>query len=434
MRKLIKKFRVNSKKLSLINFDASLRNNFKIVLRSNVFTLIVPILSVPILTRLFEPSAFGLFGFFIAVLTIAGSFSTGRFDWSIPNCRTSIAAASLFVLGLILLVTTSILSIFLLVFIKLSGQYNYLVTGFGWEIWLGPLMILLMGLRCLLEGWFVKSGELKNVAKANIIQSSTNAGMGLAAGMIGLGVSGLVLAYLISCIVGVITITVNAGNHFVMALKRVSSRSIAATFYRYFNQSAWSTQVSILNAVTQSAPIFLLGINYSAQELGYFVLMQRIVAGPLGVISSALGQSFWSFAAQRSIANDMSELKRTYRAITLRLFLASVPIIVICLFGPFFVGPILGESEWSGAGLVLAAMTPLIVGGFIFSPTNHLVVLDKQKLQLFIDALRMGLMVMGVMIAYLFSFGFTAAVLMLSIGSFLGNSIIYFIQVKEHNK
>src|SRR5690554_3357466 len=60
-------------------------------------------LARPVLTRLFEPEAFGIFGFFLAMTTILGSPAAGKYETAIPIPADDQEAAS--VTGLSLLIS-----------------------------------------------------------------------------------------------------------------------------------------------------------------------------------------------------------------------------------------------------------------------------------------------------------------------------------------
>jgi O-antigen/teichoic acid export membrane protein len=417
-----------------LNEGSTLRRNFFLLARANIFSLALPILAMPVLARIYQPSAFATLGLFMAAVAILSSFSTWRLDWVMPNSRSDVMSASLFVAGVAFLAILIVLflvgvTIFSLYFSDLSAA-----TGLGWTLWLAVPILVAIGLRALLHGWLVRTGELDAVARSTVVQSSTNVVISLAAGIAGLVSIGLILGATASSWAGIGMLVVRAGKRLSIALSRVKKRSIVTALKKYGKQATWSTLASILNSISLHAPVLMLGALYPSQEVGWFVLMHRMIATPLGTFSTALGNSFWSNAASLARRRDMLELSRVYHTVTRRLVLASLPIVVICLSGPLFVGPLLGEKDWSGAGAVLAAMTPLFVGGLLFSPTNHLAVLGKQELQLLVGGLRLGLVGLGITAAYALDLGFVAAVAFLSSGSFLGYLAIHLIQIREHAK
>ncbi|MGE3643990.1 MAG: lipopolysaccharide biosynthesis protein [Beijerinckiaceae bacterium] len=413
--------------------QSTLRRNFLVVARANILALALPVLAMPFLARIFDPSAFALLGVYLAAIGIVTAFSTARMDWAIPNARTDLMAASLFSIGAAVLLVVTILCVLFVVVLTTFPEISPRVFELGWTIWIAPLIVVATGNRALLHGWLVRTGALGAVARSTIVQTISNVALSFATGLAGLTTTGLIVAYAAASWAGISILAGTAGRRFRRALGRVTLPAVVAALGKHGRQALWSTGVSILNACALSTPIIVLGALYSPQEVGWFFFMQRMIAAPLGAMSSALGQSFWSHAAKLALERNMQELSNVYRAVTLRLALASIPLVIICLSGPLFVGILLGE-KWSGAGYVLAALTPLFVASLLFSPTNHLVVLHKQHLQLYVDALRIGLMLVGILTSYVFELGFVMAVVLMSFAAFLGHAAIYIIQIREHAK
>jgi hypothetical protein len=83
---------------------------------------------------------------------------------------------------------------------------------------------------------------------------------------------------------------------------------------------------------------------------------------------------------------------------------------------------------------VLLAMTPLFLGALVFSPTNHLVVLGRQRLQLLADTLRLAGGALAIWMAHRLALDFFIAVTALSVASFLGHATIFFIHFRAHRE
>lgn len=410
------------------------RQNFLKLGRANIIALALPLFAMPVLTRIFDPSAFTLLGVFTAAIGIIASFATIRMDWAMPNERSDVITASLFFVGAFALIVVTIIMILSLMVISNFPEVFPKVHELGWLMWIAPSVLMTTGIRGLLNGWVVKTGELGATANSTIVQSLSNIGLSFAAGFSGMVVTGLVVSLAAASWAGISTLYIKVGKRLLLALHRIKIKTVKIALRKHGKQASWSTGVSILNALTLSFPILMFAALFSPTEVAWFVMMQRMIAYPIGTLSSALGQSFWSYAAKLALERNMLELSRLYQGVTLRLAIASIPILVVCLSGPLFVGTLLGKEDWTGAGGVLAAMAPLFIADLVFSPTNHLVVLHKQHLQLLVDSFRLGLMAIGIVISYIFDFGFLVSVFMLSMGAFVGYATIYFVQIKEHAK
>ena len=161
------------------------------------------------------------------------------------------------------------------------------------------------------------------------------------------------------------------------------------------------------------APL-LLARHYGIAEVGYYALMQRLALGPIGMIGSAVSQSFWAEAAQL-VRRDPVALDRLYRHSTRRLAVVALPLAVLALLGPLYIGPLFGSGQWNGAGWVLAASVPMLVGQVMVSPLSHLVVHRRQHWQTVWDVARVALLVATIEGAGYAGASMSVAVLALSI-------------------
>ena len=411
---------------------SAFKRNFVSVARANVLALVLPIVALPLLSRLFTPDNFSVLAVFSAVVAVLLSFATWRFDWLLPNAKSMFVAANVFAAGaLILLGFCFVLTLALFVLPEAVWNRRPL-ADLDNMVWLLPFALLSGGARQLLGGWYVRSGDLRLVGRATIAQSTSNVVFSIGAGLASLGGFGLISSFIASMWTGVLVLAANIALSLRDSLRQVSAKTVALAAGRYHSSAAWSTLVSVASAASLNAPVVALAFFYAPQQVGWYALVNRMVAAPVGTMSSALGQSFWARAAEFARDRDFPGLRASYVKMTLRLALASSAVCAVCLAAPLFVGPILGADEWTGAGYVMLAMAPFFVGSLVFSPTNHLVVLDRQELQLLADLVRLTLVLAGIGLAAYFELGFTAAVFLASLGSFCGHIILFLIHLKIH--
>ncbi|WP_315919380.1 lipopolysaccharide biosynthesis protein [Mesorhizobium sp. SP-1A] len=410
------------------------RRNFLSMARANVIALALPLLATPILTRLYEPDSFGRLAIFSSILSVATSFCTWRFDWSLPNTRTRAMAGCLFLAGATVLAVIC------------AGLYFLLLTGIagflGWNpladlgklaLFL-PVALLAGGLNALLSGWFVRQGDLSQVGRATIARSIANVSISTASGLAGSGAVGLIAATTISSWFGIVAQARHAGHELWTSLAQVTKKGLATAIAKHGRNATWSTMVSLFNAVSFSAPLLLLAHFYSTQQVGWYALMFRLLAAPIGVLSSALAQSFWSLAAELARNRGYSELRERYRNTTVRLGIATIPVMLVCLCGPYIIGPIFGVEHWQGAGDVLRAMAPMFIGTIMFSSTSHLTIFDKQSLQLFADIIRLILIILSIFAGFELDLDFSTTVLLTSLSSLAGHIILFYTHIRTQNK
>lgn len=404
---------------------SALRRNFLRAARGNAIALLLPIAVTPILTRLYAPADFATLGVFSAWLMLAAAVCTWRFDWVVPNARSRGVAAGLATAGAACTAIVSGVAAMVVVvgcsFGTLPGTWLLLPVG-----------VAGVGLLALISGWFIRCNDLTPASWATIARSSANMGVALAAGAARLGALGLVLAATAAAWAGAATMLRRAIASLWRPLRRTTARRIRSAVRKHLPNASWSTLVSLVNAASLHLPVIGFALLYAPREVGWYALMHRVVLAPLGVLAAALGGSFWAHAAEQARAGRIRRLAADYRRVTQRLALAALPVAAACLAGPLLVGPLLGEAEWGGAGWVLLAMTPLFVGSLVFSPTNHLVVLDRQRLQLVADTLRLAGTAVAIWMAHRLELGFVVAVAAVSAASFFGHAAVFLAHLGIH--
>lgn len=359
------------------------RNTFLLV-RANVLTQALLLLATPVLTRLFDPEDFGVAGLFVTGATLFAAFASLRFEWSIPSAKTDHDADGLLIVSLILSAVFALLALALL---TLPDQ-KWLFGLIGAEpVPFAPLMVL-MALATtaapVLSSAYVRSGDLESVSHSRYMQNGAQLVASLATGFAGMGAFGLALSS-----------TIAAGSALIALVRRLPRQiwtrlgdipDLIGVARRYIRQAGTSTMVSLMNfAFANCLPLLLL-LGYSVREVGFYFVAMRLATGPTALLSTGISSSFWSETATLA-KTDPVQLRRFYLKMVGLLGLLSIPIVLVCLAAPFFLPLVLGPRDWSEIGIVVAACAPQIVGGFIFSSTNHLIVYDRQGYQLFSDLL-----------------------------------------------
>ena len=88
--------------------SSTFQKNLRVVLGANVIAQIVVFFSAPLITRLFNPSDFGLLALYLSLTSVLGAICTFRFDWLVPNAKKDLFAGALVVLGVLSLVVFTV--------------------------------------------------------------------------------------------------------------------------------------------------------------------------------------------------------------------------------------------------------------------------------------------------------------------------------------
>jgi len=372
------------------------RQNFVKVAKANFLAQLLSLLASPLLTRLYSPADYGTVALFSSLLGILLAFATLRFDWSVPNATSRTQAAALLVIGFLALTFVSITTFSML----------WLFAS-EWTFWQGfqvlrPFLLLLPvaliggSFHQLMQAWFIREANLTAVSRTKVTQSIVSTGLNVAGGILQLGAWGLIFSSVVGAWVGIGTLLRHADG-LKAGLLRLSVMKVRASWLRFWRESFFSTLVTIINTASLTVTPLLLAQFYSATELGWYALMLRLAIIPTGIFTGAIGQSFWAEAASL-VKTDRARLRMLYLRTSRGMVLLAIPVVVICLLGPFYTGVVFGE-EWTSAGYILAALSPLIFGQIVVSPLSHLIVHHKQHWQFLWDSGRLVLLLVVLSIA-----------------------------------
>lgn len=389
--------------------------NFLHLVTANVLAQVILLAAAPLLSRLYGPEAFGVFGIFTAIVGVGLAVVTGRLEWLIPNPRSSRRAGALLAIGLIVTVVSCVaISLTLLV-----TPREVLPTS--WQtvadvLWLAPWVLAGTGLLQLLQAWHIRGADLAVLGRAKTFQSIANVGVALAAvWVIGKPAAqwGLIVGMMFGAWAGAFGLW-RGSSDIRSALERTSRRRLKLVWCKYQSQIGWSSLAAILNALSLAIVPLLLARHYSVVEVGFYTLTQRIAFIPIGFVSSAARQSFWAEAARR-IHSDRSALLELFMSSIRRLWWIAAIVGLAAIAGPLYVGPLFGRDQWEDAGWVLAASAPMLIGQIVASPMSHLEVHGKQHWQAAWDALRILALALALEGAGRAALAFPVAVLAMSL-------------------
>lgn len=365
---------------------SSFRSNFLRIARANVFAQMLTLSLTPILTRLYTPADYGALAVFANILLILAAFATWRFDWSVPNATSRSQASAVVLLGFMVLLATCLLS-FVTLELALSSEVFSLpaLEPIAPFVALLPLALLGTGLHQLMQAWYVRENDLSAVSKAKISQSVAGSTVSLAGGALSFGALGLVLSSLVSAWFG-IGMLLRKATGLRRCVRRAKARWIQAAAARFGREASLSSAVSLVNTSSLVVTPLLLAHFYTAAEVGWYALMSRLALAPARLFTTAVAQSFWSEAAKLA-KRDREKLRRLFIKSSTRLLLLALPVVLLCVTGPLYVGVVLGDN-WTKAGYVLVALAPFLLGQIAVSPVSHLLVHRKQHWQLIWDVVR----------------------------------------------
>ncbi|RYZ85520.1 MAG: hypothetical protein EOP04_15795 [Proteobacteria bacterium] len=303
----------------------------------------IPILTMPFLTRMYQPEDFSVLAIYTALVTVLGPLVTGRYEMAIMHADSETDARQALGLSTTL---TFFMSIFFAALLWLFAEpvaellgHTSLVNEIRW-IFIPLLATGMIQSYSLYLNWASKFGKISiGRVTQNLTTSATSLTLGakgFAGGLIWAQISGLMLS------------SIFFWKSSKLKGDLPSWAQLKVTAKKYSQYPIFSAPAALLDTASMSACIFVLGRFYPQDVLGQFSLTHRLLLVPMVLIGTSVGQAFFQHAATnyREGAKLLPLLSQTSR----KLLLYSLPgFIVAFALAPDFFALVFGQS-WRTAG------------------------------------------------------------------------------------
>jgi O-antigen/teichoic acid export membrane protein len=413
----------------------SLRRNFTSILSWTIASQVVAVCTIPVLSRLFPPEAYGVLALYTSICAIADALFSLRLEWYIPNSRTTQMVG---VLATGALATCVVFTVLFGLAAHFTDAFNaWLPAAAG--VHYGAAFIVLIALSILFQAaenvamsLRVLDGVVRRVGSSKFLRQVAAAGFAVGAYFAYPDYRGLILATTASAAVPALYL--GWGSGLLDAIRSVGGRfgRLSRTAAAIWRRTLVSSAVSVNNAFSyELVPIILIAL-YSPEVAGLYFMSRRLLAKPVSLISSSMSSSFWAYAAAQ-VRSEPARLKRRYLSLTGKLALLSIPFAVAVYLASFLMPVVLGQ-KWAETASVLPATLPLAIGSLVFSGLGHLIVLKKHHYQLVADTTRLGLMLASTWLAWRLGASGTTAILMMSSSSLAGHLIFFLAHLYAYHK
>jgi lipopolysaccharide exporter len=342
------------------------------------------ILSMPLITRLYLPEDLGRYGLFTSFIAIGSVSSSLLYEPAIVSAKDDREAADLTILCFFLILMTAPL-VTLLFWIMVRSN----ILGFGsftgiTAIWV-VICYVFVAIFNTLKYWFIRKGNFPLLGSISAIQNIARSLIQILAGLAFTGSIGLLAGDAIGRGCG-ISRMLNQGKEGLIESKSPIQISrlykISLTYIKYPKYVLPSSIIDVL-ASTISMPIIMT--LYGGTSGGQFVLAQRLLSIPIGLISVSTADAFHnqiSTYATESIEKIRPFFLKTAYKLFLTSCIISIPMAAMGLSGlNFFFG-----ADWANAGLLVLLMLPWSMLGLVVSPLSRITfVLNSQQYKLIYD-------------------------------------------------
>lgn len=362
---------------------------------------LVAILTLPILTRLYDPADFSVLAVYVSVLTLLTVVSGMCFEYAVPLPKSNRIAAALLLLAITSVLVFTILTMLVVIF--LPNIFNALTDDkISQYLWLLPMGVFFIGMYNALQYWSTRNKQFGLLAKTRVTQSLSGASVKLGSGYLFNGwVFGLIFGQLLAQGAGFLSLGLSLLKNDLKIFTMVTSKHIYLALKRYDQFPKFTTLEVFANTAGIQIPIILIAYYAIGAEAGYMMIAIQLLSAPMGMISGAISQVYLSEAAHKFYKGELKNFtKDTLKNLTKIAFL---PCFFIAILAPILIPHLLGQ-EWSRTGILISWMVPWFLMQFITSPVStSLYVTNNQKLAFFLQLIGVFIRVGLVYIAALFA-------------------------------
>ncbi|HWR51663.1 MAG TPA: oligosaccharide flippase family protein [Bryobacteraceae bacterium] len=322
----------------------------------------------PVLSRLYDPEAFGTLAIFVSLVSLLTTVGAWRYEVAVPLPDREEDAANLVAAGLLIV---AVMGAAVCLAVALFGRWivDWLkCPRLEPYLWLIPVAFVAGSAYQVLSAWALRHEAFEIIARTRVAQNCGMVGAQIAVGATGLGALGLLAGETFGRTTGVLMLARFASRN--LAYQAVSVPCMTAALRRYVKFPILSSPASLLTSLSTHLPVLLLVRFFGPAAGGLFVLTTRVLGMPAAMLGQAVGQMLLARAARAK--NDEAQIRHLTHCTATGMFAAGVVVIgIVALGGPALFGTAFGD-RWRDAGLYARILAPWYLLWLVCNPLSNL--------------------------------------------------------------
>lgn len=370
-----------------------LRGSVLTLLSGTALAQVIMFGASPVLSRLYEPAAFGQYALLSLGLSLITVLATGKYEIAVLLPEADDEAFALMLLACAIAALVSCLAVLgTLAWLWTWGPDVWLGQHGAARYWLVPLaaaMVMFSAWQAVFFVWLNRRRRYRAISMCRITHAAVMvvAQIGLAATVGGL--LGLQLGTVVGIAACLLVQAVILRND---TLPPLPGRALIARMARtHANLPQHSIPTDLIGTLLAQFPVFFLGTKFSDSTVGLYSLAQRTLLAPMQLISNSVGEVFRSQAAAKYAAEG--QCRDLFRGTVKLLFaVAALAALVVLVAGPSLFALVFGEA-WRPAGDYARIVIVMFALKFIVSPVSFMFVIARRtRLDFWLHLLFLGLL------------------------------------------
>lgn len=326
---------------------SSFVRNVLVIMSGSALAQIISYALTPIISRLFSPDDFGIFGSFDSVCTVISAGITLQYTQAIIIAKRDEDGIQLFLVSILCTLCVGVLS--LIVCAVVPDAINQLLQTEGvWALALLVLAPLVSGVNQSLQAWCIRAKAFAHGSASQVVGSVAANGTRVGLGFLNGGAAGLIVSQILGSILACFNLLRVLIPDFLRAKPSFRRERIFRLAKEYKEFPLFGAPQNIIWALSSGLPVLLLSYYYGIAVAGAYAFAMRVLHVPLAFVRSALQQVLFQKAAETY--NHGGSLTRLFLKTTTGLFaLSLLPTVVLLIWAPEIFTWLFGP-QWDVSG------------------------------------------------------------------------------------
>ena len=240
-----------------------------------------------------------------------------------------------------------------------------------------PLSFFIASCYRFFNFWAIRKKAFARISKTKIYQGFGSVSVQIIMGAFNIAPLGLLLGHITGLAAGTTTLMTLFNRDYWKENRKIKFQQISKLIKRYRNFPLYSSWAGIVNTIGIQMPVLVLTFFWGPGKAGLYALGLRVIETPMRMVGQAIGQVFFSSAADAYHKGNLAEI--TDKIVTI-LVQCTLPVMLLFLIiGPELLSFVFGDS-WRESGIYAQYLSPWLFLVFVGSPLSILPsVLEKQQ-------------------------------------------------------
>ncbi len=393
---------------------------------------VLPFSFYPIFARIYNPDEFGFFYAIITIIPILTLLSTGMLEHAILISDTDEESNN--IIKLILFRTTVVLTFSCILWYSLFAFTKVLSTysAYSRYILIAILISLFTVIYNVFNEWSIRNKLFKKLALNKIYNSSLTSFSKVIGKYINVFNNGLILGEFIGKFFTSLICVISIFKFNKSISQKVSISKLREVYQKHRNFPRYMLPDQLINTIGGSVHVYIIGVYFSASELGYLSMALSLLTVPVTVISAAIKDVF------RQKANELYLATGSCRDLYVKLFkpiffLGLFLFVCIYFIVPYAFPIFLGE-RWVMAGNYAQYLMPFFFLNFVsMSLGGVLVIANRIKVSLYWQIYNVATTVISLLVGALYFNDIISTLVLLTVAK-SSSYLMYIILSYKYSK